>query len=185
MKKIFTILLVSFFAVIGSAYTIQAVINWKIDAEKAMVKFSINAHGQDLIGNFKGAKGTIRFDEKDLAESYIDCTIDIATVNTGVPPRDQHLQAKSFFDAKSFPTGKFFSTTIARTNEGFNATGDFTLKNTTKKITVPFTYEGNTSNGSFKGSFTIKRSEFKIGEPDDDIGDEVTITLDIPVSKEN
>jgi len=182
MKRIAAVLLASVIVLIGSAYTIQAIINWKIDSEKAMVKFSLTAHGQELIGNFKGAKGVIKFDENDLANSSIDCTIDISTINTGIEARDKHLQAKGFFSAGTSPVGKFTSTKIEKTASGYTATGKFMLKETTKDIQYRFVYEGTKTEGKFKGSFSIKRSEYSIGQPDDDIGDDVTITLDIPVS---
>ncbi|HMC98719.1 MAG TPA: YceI family protein [Ferruginibacter sp.] len=185
MKRFATVLTATMVMLIGSAYTIQAIINWKINSEKAMVKFSMNAHGQELIGNFKGAKGDIKFDENDLANSSINCTIDISTINTGIEARDGHLQKKGFFDAVTFPTGKFTSTKIEKTSTGYNATGNFTLKQTTKSITIPFTYDDNGNEGNFKGSFTIKRSDYGIGQPDEDIGDDVTISLDIPVVKGN
>ena len=173
---------------VGTAYTVQAIINWKIDSEKAMVKFTMRAHGQELIGNFKGAKGEIKFDEKDLANSSVNCTVDITTVNTGIGGRDKHLQAKGFFDAAGFPVGSFISAKIEKSNEGFIATGNFSLKGTTKEIAIPFLYEGTSGTGNdtgmFKGSFSIKRSEYSIGKPDEDISDEVTITLEIPVTKE-
>ena len=182
MKRIAAFLLASVFVVVGSAYMIQSVINWKINSEKALVKFSLTAHGQELIGNFKGAQGVIKFDENDLANSSIDCTIDIATVNTGIEARDKHLQAKGFFGAAASPVGKFTSTKIEKTTAGYTAFGKFMLKETTKDISVPFVYEGTKTEGSFKGSFSIKRSDYNIGKADDDIGDEVVITLDIPVS---
>ena len=182
MKRIAAVLLASVIVLIGSAYTIQAIINWKIDSEKAMVKFSLTAHGQELIGNFKGAKGVIKFDENDLANSSIDCTIDMSTINTGIDARDKHLQSKSFFAVASSPVGKFTSTRIEKTATGYTATGKFMLRETTKEISVPFVYEGTKTEGKFKGSFSIKRSDYGIGQPDEDIGDDVTITLDIPVS---
>lgn len=75
----------------------------------------MRAHGQELIGNFKGAKGEIKFDEKDLANSSLNCTIDISTVNTGIGGRDKHLQAKGFFDAEAaFPVSRFNSVKIEK-----------------------------------------------------------------------
>ncbi len=183
MKRIAAVLLASVITFVGSAYTIQAIINWKIDSEKAMVKFSLTAHGQELIGNFKVAKGIIKFDENDLANSSIDCSIDITTINTGIEARDKHLQSKGFFGAATSPICKFTSTKIEKTATGFTATGNLLLKQTTKEIILPFTYEGTKTSGTFKGSFRIKRSDYAIGEGDDDIGDEVTISLDIPVSQ--
>ncbi len=182
MNRVAGIILASVTILIGSAYSIQSVINWKIDSEKAIVKFSLMAHGQELTGNFKAAKGNIRFDENDLVNSSVDCTIDISTINTGIEPRDKHLKKKEYFDATGSPVGKFTSIKVEKTQAGFTATGTLFLKQTTKEISIPFTYEGTQSVGSFKGSFRIKRSDFGIGEADDEIGDDVTISLDIPVS---
>ena len=185
MKRIAGILFASIIVLIGSAYTIQAIINWKIDTEKAMVKFSLNAHGQELIGNFKGAKGVVRFDENELGNSSFDCTIDITTINTGIEARDKHLQKKGYFGADISPVGKFTSNKIEKTATGYMATGNFMLKATTKDISIPFVYEGTKTEGTFKGTFRIKRSDYNIGEPDDDISDDVTISLEIPVSMIN
>lgn len=182
MKKIVSVLLASALLVIGSAYTIQAIINWKIDSEKAMVKFSIQAHGQELIGDFKGAKGEVKFDENDLANSSLNCTIDITTINTGIGGRDRHLQSKDYFGAATYPVSKFTSSKIEKTATGYTATGTLLMKETTKEISIPFVYEGSKTAGTFKGTFKIKRSDYKIGEADDEIGDDVTISLEIPVT---
>lgn len=185
MKKAVFLFMSGIFFLVTSAYTIQAIINWKIDSEKAMVKFSLKAHGQELIGNFKGAKGEVKFDANDLVNSSLNCTIDIASVNTGIEARDKHLQAKGFFDAEISPVSKFVSEKIEKTKDGYSATGKLLMKETTKQITIPFVFEGNADTGIFKGSFSIKRSDYNIGKPDDEIGDDVTIYLEIPVSKVN
>lgn len=184
MKRVFMALFAGVMVLIGSAYTIQAVINWKIDSEKAMVKFTISAHGQELVGNFKGAKGEVKFDETDLANSAFNCTIDIATINTGISGRDKHLLSPAFFGAEKSPQGRFTSAKIEKTKDGYIATGNFFLKETTKLISIPFVYSGDSETGLFKGSFSIKRSDYSIGQADDDIGDEVTIFLEIPVIKD-
>lgn len=184
MKKGLHIAVAAIFFFMASAYTVQSIINWTIDSEKAMVKFTMTAHGQELIGNFKGAKGDIKFDETDLANSSINCTIDITTINTGIDGRDKHLQAKGFFDATSSPTGKFSSTRIEKIKDGYAAIGTFSLKATTKEITVPFNFEGTKDAGTFKASFPIKRSDYSIGNADGDISDEVKIILEIPVTKQ-
>ncbi|MBK7435098.1 MAG: YceI family protein [Chitinophagaceae bacterium] len=167
----------------ASAYTVQAILNWKIDSEKAMVKFSLQAHGQELIGNFKGVTGEVKFDEKDLTNASVSCNIDISTINTGIESRDKHLQSKGFFDAASAPFGRFISTKFEQTDNGYTVTGNLTIKQTTLEIRVPFTFNASEDSGLFKGSFTIKRSDYKVGEADDEIGDPVTIYLELPVVK--
>lgn len=183
MKKVLSALAGSVLFLMASAFTIQAIINWKIDAEKAMVKFTMQAHGQELVGNFKTVKGDIKFDENDLAASSVNCSVDVASINTGIEGRDKHLQAKGFFDAATTPQLKFTSTKIEKTKEGFLATGNLLVKATTKEITIPFVFEGGNDSGTFKGSFVMKRSTYNVGKADEDISDDVTISLEIPVTK--
>ena len=185
MKRVLSVLLAGIMFLIVCSYTLQAIINWKINSEKAMVKFSLKAHGQELVGNFKSAKGNVNFDENNLANSSVNCTIDISTINTGIEARDKHLLSKGFFGVELALLSKFVSEKIEKTRDGFSATGKLFMKETTKEITIPFIFEANNDTGLFKGSFSIRRSDFNIGKPDDEIGDEVTINLEIPVTKEN
>jgi len=184
MKKILSAFFVGAVMLAASAYTIQAIINWKIDNEKSLVKFTMQAHGQQLVGSFQGVKGDINFDEKHLDKSSIAVTIDIATVNTGNKQRDTHLQAKEFFDAATTPAAKFVSTKIVKTDSGYVATGNFSVKATTKEITVPFTYEGTKEAGVFKGTTQIKRNDFGIGDATKpDPGNDIAISFEVPVTK--
>jgi polyisoprenoid-binding protein YceI len=184
MKKVLFIVAAAMVTLAASAYTIQAIINWRILSEKAQVKFKMEAHGQDLVGSFTGAKGDIKFDAADLAASSFNCSIDVATIKTGMEQRDGHLQAKGWFDAAGSPTINFSSSKIEKTADGYSAIGKITLKGTKKDLTIPFTFEITSEEGAtFKGNFTIKRSDFGVGKTDGDISDEVTIMLEIPVDK--
>jgi polyisoprenoid-binding protein YceI len=185
MKKVFFIVSAALVTLAASAYTIQAIINWKILSDKSQVKFKLDAHGQELIGSFTGAKGDIQFDGSDLGKSTFNCSIDVATINTGMEQRNGHLQAKGWFNAAEFPTINFTSSKIEKTAEGYNAMGKLSLKGVTKDVTIPFTFENPTDlAGTFKGSFTIKRGDFGVGKTDGDIGNDVTIMLEIPVASE-
>jgi polyisoprenoid-binding protein YceI len=183
MKKVLFIVSAAMVTLAASAYTIQAIINWQILSDKAQVKFKMEAHGQDLVGSFKGAKGDVKFDAANLGESSFNCSIDVATISTGMEQRDGHLQAKGWFDAAQFPTINFTSSKIEKTAEGYNATGKISLKGVSKDLVIPFTFETAPDNtGTFKGSFTIKRGDFGVGKTDGDIGNEVIIMLEIPVT---
>lgn len=185
MKKIAIYVFAAGIILAGSAYTVQSIINWKIDSEKAMVKFTLQAHGSDVVGNFKGAKGSAKFDEADLSHSSVTCTVDVSTINTGIEGRDKHLQAGEFFDAAANPQLSFNSTKITKTSDGYLLTGNLTAKGVTKEVSAPFVFAPTPEGGaSFKGSFTIKRSDYKIGKEGNEPSDEVKISFDIPVTKE-
>ncbi|CAN5755088.1 YceI family protein [soil metagenome] len=183
MKKIFAVVLCGLAFLATTAYTVQAIINWKINNDTSQVKFVMQGHGQELIGAFRGVKGNILFDANDLANSSFKCDIEVATINTGNNKRDGHLQAASWFDAVAFPTINFTSSKIIAIADGYEATGMLTAKNISKEISIPFTFTGKETAGTFKGSFKIKRTDFGIGKADAEVGDDVTIQLEIPVTK--
>jgi polyisoprenoid-binding protein YceI len=185
MKKVALIISAAFVMLFASAYTIQAIINWKILSEKAQVKFKMQAHGQELIGSFTGTKGDVKFDAADLANSSFNCSIDVSTVNTGMEQRNGHLQGKGWFDAAQFPAITFTSSKIEKATDGYTATGKLSMKGTSADQVIAFTFDNpaGTDGGTFKGSFTMKRSAFGVGKTDGDISDEVTIMLEIPVSQ--
>ncbi len=183
MKKLSAIILGSLAFLVTSAYTIQAVVNWKIDNEKSQVKFVIQAHGQELIGSFKGVKGDVKFDPTDLANSSFKCDIDVATISTGNEKRDGHLQGAGWFDATGFPSINFTSSKISVVPEGYLAEGTVAAKGVTKSVAIPFTFTGDQATGTFKGSFKFKRSDFGIGKVEGEVGDDVTVNLEVPVNK--
>ncbi len=62
----------------GSAFTFIAAPGWQI-AECYSIAFS----SDDASGIFKGFKGSVVFDEQNLAASKLDVLIDVASSNTG------------------------------------------------------------------------------------------------------
>jgi polyisoprenoid-binding protein YceI len=62
----------------ASAFVVIQTQNWKIGDD-----YSIKFSGNNVSGIFKGLKGTVSFDDANLAESKFDVSIDVATINTG------------------------------------------------------------------------------------------------------
>jgi polyisoprenoid-binding protein YceI len=182
MKKAILITFTSIFCLLLTAFTIQAVINWQIDNTKAQVKFTIMSDGKPTNGFFTGVKGDINFDKDNLAGSYFNCTIDVATINTGMGGRDKHLRTADFFDVEKYPVATFKSTKIEKDSVGYKAIGDLTIKAATKHIIIPFTFDDNKDNGVFKGAVTIDRNDYGVSKPDPE-PDPIAITIEIPVTK--
>jgi len=183
MKKAILIISSSILCLFLTAFTIQTILNWKIDSANAQVKFSIMSDGKETKGMFTGVKGDISFDNNDLANSHFNCTIDVSTLNTGVGGRDNHLESKDFFDVAKFPVATFKSATIEKANAGFKAIGSMTIKDSTKQITIPFTFETNNGKSVFKGAVTIDRNDYGVGKADSE-PDPIKVTIEIPVEKQ-
>lgn len=71
-----------------------------------------------------------------------------------------HLKSPDFFDVEKYPTSKFVITKVEGENENINITGNLTLKDTTKSITIPATLMNN------EGVTTVKSEPFKINRAD-------------------
>jgi len=63
--------------------------NWKVDAAKAKVGFSVKGPFGKVHGSFTGLKSTIRFDEHDLAGSSVEASIDAKTGQHGHQDAEQ------------------------------------------------------------------------------------------------
>jgi len=183
MKKTF-LFLSSFMIIVAlSAFTYQAALNWKIDSGNALVKFSLQAHGVETKGSFTGVKGDIIFDKANLASSSFKVTIDASSVNTGDKGRDNHLRKNDFFGVETYPRISFTSTKIIEEINSWVANGNLTIRDVTKEVTIPFTFETNDNKGVFKGSFEVNRTEYGVGKSGKEVGDIITMNLEVPVEK--
>lgn len=187
MKKGLLYISVSLLFVVATAFTIQAILNWRIDSATARVKFDT----QGTKGLFKGVKGEICFDGGNLSASFFNCTIDVATIYTGAEERDKHLRTSDYFDAAKYPVITFKSSKVEKDGTGFKATGNLTIKDSTKRIIIPFTFDNSNGKGVFKGSVVLNRYDYNVGEPETKQGawgapapDPIYVTLEIPVEKQ-
>ena len=117
-------------------------------------------------GSFEKFEGQAVVDGANPANSTLDVTIDAGSVNTRNADRDAHIRSADFFDVENYPTWTFKGTDFAVNGDVVEVTGDLTIKDTTRSITLPLEYQGaakdpfgNTRVG-FEGSTTINRSDF-------------------------
>ncbi len=156
---------------------------WIIDATASKVEFTIKNLGINVNGSFKGLIGTVFFDDKNLEGSSIEGTIEVNTINTGITKRDKDLMGEKFFDAEKNKRIIFKSTSITHKGSSYNASGNLTIKGTTKQKVIPFTFEQKGNDGVFKGNFTINRRDFGVGGNEVIMADELNVSLSIVVKK--
>lgn len=160
MKKILS---VSAFLLLIPFHT-QAQTTWK--AKSYAVKFKIKNIGLWVNGSLKGLDADIRFDADALASSTIEASVDAKTIDTGNEKRDNHLRSDDYFDTEKYPKimMKSVSFTVSKDKkDSYVGQFDLTIKGTTKRVAVPFTFTKSGNTAVFKGSFTINRLDFKVG----------------------
>ncbi len=163
---------------LGGVYAFTTVLSWKV-SKKHQITFS----GKGVSGVFKSFTSDIQFDPNDLEHSSLSITLDVKSLDAGIPLQTQHAIGKDWFNAEQFPTIQFSSTSISKAATGFVAKGKMEVKGQTKEMELPFDFVGTKKKGNFTGSFVIKRSDFHIGEPMKEVSDEMNVNVVIPVKK--
>lgn len=171
--------------------------DYKLDGAHSVVGFSIRHNEITWVsGRFKDFAGTVHYDDKDVTKSSVELTAKVASIDTGVTNRDNHLRTADFFEVEKYPEMTFKSTRVERKGKGgYVLHGDLTLKGVTKPVAIPFTITGAIKDGrgntrfGVDGSTTIDRRDFGItwghalAGGGFDVGNEVTIKLQLEVMK--
>lgn len=133
------------------------------------------------IMTWKGTKpggshdGTIGFNESSLvvengAISGGEFSIDMASMkclDIEDPKKAagliEHLSNADFFDIAIYPTSKFVITSVANTDGKLAVTGNLTVKDVTKSITIPASISEEAGVVTFKSEvFNIDRADFNV-----------------------
>lgn len=162
--------------------------HYEIDNAHTRVSFVIPHFViSEVQGRFNEVKGTIHFD-KDFVKSRAEVTIPVASIDTAIKQRDDHLRSADFFDAKKFPTMTFKSKEFKGNPSDFTVTGDLTIKDVTKTVVLKGKYTGFAKDpwGNTRSAFQLKgeinRRDFNIQYNDridigPAVGDEVSIKI--------
>lgn len=152
---------------ISVAYALE-VQNYSVDGEHSSISFSVPVAGGlvHLQGRFNRFTAELNYVPNDYEHSSVKAVIDVASLDTGVPGRDHHTLDSEGFNAAKYPHITFVSKKIEKMGNGFDATGDLTLKGVKKEIHVLFHSTGSQtiSKGvtllGFEGSFSINRRDY-------------------------
>ncbi|MBD77675.1 MAG: protein yceI precursor [Crocinitomicaceae bacterium] len=133
----------------------------KIDSKKSLVKFEIDGIGWSTVeGEIRGMKGSLLFNENNLALSFFNVCIDPTTIFTDDEKRDNHLKDPDFFDTEKYKTICIKSSEIVKSNNGYRLKGKLTILNTTKPIEFDFTVTSKNGVRILKGEFEVNRFDF-------------------------
>ncbi len=169
MKKFIYIFTIA----IALGFSVQA---QEIDTENSRVEFEITKLGMlNVEGVMKGMHGTVDFDPAVPEKAKFNVCIKAATVETGIDKRDEHLRTEDFFYVEKYPEICIESLIVSKTESGYVTKAELTILEVTREIEIPFTYENNT----LKGSFTLNRFDYNLGEDTGTVmaGSEVDVTI--------
>jgi polyisoprenoid-binding protein YceI len=163
---------------------------WKVDRVHSGVEFQVKHLGIATVkGQFKDFEGTLEVGP-DGARAY--GTVQVDSVDTREPQRDEHLRSADFFEVATYPEITFQSTAIRPTDEDeFEIEGELTIHGVTRPVKFEATLEGTETDPqgndrvgvSARGQ--INRSDFEmkfnaaLGSGNVVVSDKVKILLDV------
>ena len=168
---------------------------WKSDPAHSEVDFSVKHLGiSNVHGRFGKVDATIAYDGQDITKSTVNATIDVAGLDTGQTPRDNHLKTDSFFDVAKYATATFVSTSVAKGGSGLQISGNLTVHGVTKPVVLDVSGAGTPITSpmdkkqhlGFEATTTIHRLDFGVGTsfPDAVVTDEVKLTIELDAVKQ-
>ena len=143
---------------------------YTLDVAHTRIGFSArHAMVTKVRGAFNDFEGQIVVDGDNPSASSAQITIKTESIDTRNEQRNGHIRNGDFLEVDKYPEIRFVSTAVEQLNdERFRLTGDLTIKETTKPISIDFTFEGavvdpfGASRVGFEGSVTINRKDWGV-----------------------
>jgi polyisoprenoid-binding protein YceI len=167
---------------------------WQVDPNHSSAQFAVRHLAISTVrGAFTKVSGMVQFDDKDVAKSTVEVTIDAASVDTRVADRDKDLRSDHFFDVEKYPTLTFKSTKVEQAEPGkLRVTGDLTIHGVTKQVvldvegpTLPVKDPWGNQRVAANATTKVNRQDFGVkwnAKMDNGgwvVGDDVAITIDV------
>jgi polyisoprenoid-binding protein YceI len=137
---------------------VENVTKWSIDPMHSDVQFKIkHLVISTVVGSFKKFEGTIIQEGDDFNGAKVYFSIDVKSIDTNQPHRDEHLLGSDFFESETFPEIKFQSTSLTKEDGDYKMIGDLTIKGVTKQVALAVEYGGSEKDnyGNMKHGFEI------------------------------
>jgi polyisoprenoid-binding protein YceI len=137
---------------------------WQLDPAHSSVEFAVKHMMMTTVrGHFRNVQATLRGDRDHPEDAAVEATIEVASIDTGVPDRDAHLRSADFFDAERFPHITFRSKRIEgdppkQEGDRFRLVGDLTIRDTTLELVLDCEYQGRGTDpwGKTRAGFSFR-----------------------------
>ena len=170
---------------------------WVIDPMHSEVLFKIkHLVISTVTGSFRKFDGLAETEGDDFKNAKVTFEMEVKSIDTNQPQRDEHLQNGDFFEADIYPKITFESTSFtSKGGSDYKMIGNLTLKGVTKPVELNVEYGGSENNGhgtlkhGFEVTGIINRKEFgmtwnKITDSGGlGLGEDVKLIANIQVSK--
>lgn len=181
---------------------------WCYDEGHSSVRWETAYHGKHALmtGQFGTSQIDIRFDQNDLENSSVQAAVQLSSVFTGEPGRDnlggclmgsfgveveQNTDGEWAIADESTDVATFTSKTVEKRGDGYVAVGTLDFKGVQSDVELEFAYTGideidahggPIDEAGFIGEFTFKANSI-FGVDSSSINDNVTVLIDAQFAK--
>ncbi len=151
----------------------------------ASVTFTAKMFGVEVLGKLGGLNAELRFDPANPASGTLAATVDTRTLDTDNNLRNKHLREReTFFNVEKYPTLRMKSTKLERAATGYTGTFELTIKDVTRPVRVPFTFENTGKKGTFTTQFELNRRDYNLGGNTLGMSDRVVVRITVNAQSE-
>lgn len=156
------------------------------DASSGTLEFSATQADAKFTGAFRRFRVVLDFDPAQPARGQIDVSVDTASIDTQDGERDEILRGPEFFATAQHPTAVFHATRFERAGSGWRASGELTIRGVTKPVPVTFMLAPAGAATVMKGSASLKRLDFGLGQGEwastEWVGDPVDVRFELKLA---
>ena len=158
--------------------------DWQMIDDASSLTFTFRQMGSAVTGSFDTFSTDITFDPDDLPNASVTTEITIDSVDTGNAERDAGITGADWFDAATYPTATFASTSFAHAGgDDYVVTGDLTVRDITETVELPMTITVDGDQATASGTIELDRRTFEVGRgdwaSDAAVGYDVILEIDV------
>lgn len=164
---------------------------WAIEPAHTHIGFAVRHLGlTSTPGVFKRFSAEVSLDEQDIASSRVRFEVEIASIDTALELRDEHLRGPDWFHAAEHPKASFVSRAVRGEGEArYRIEGELTLRGVTLPATFDAVLTGRAVNPwtqqpvlGFEATGSISRSAYGMGAFPGALADDVRLVVQTELS---
>ncbi|MEQ9440260.1 MAG: YceI family protein [Cyclobacteriaceae bacterium] len=170
-----------FATIVATAFTLpeKETVTYNVDPQQSEISWKGEKVAGEHVGTIALQEGTLLLENGVLAGGTF--TIDMNSItNTDLDGEQKgklegHLKSDDFFGVATYPTALLTITNVTPKGNGYEVTGDLTIKEKTHEVTFPTTVTTQGNQVKADASITIDRSKYDVrygsGSFFDNLGD--------------
>lgn len=157
--------------------------SWQTVTAESRLSFVATQAGAEFTGRFEAFTADIEFAPDALGSSRFDVRIETGSVDTDDAERDQIIRGPDLYAVERHPQARYVAEQFTAAGDTYLARGELTLRGTTREVPVRFTFERTERGARLRGSATLERLEFGVGQGEwqdtEWVGNEVEVRFDL------